>query len=387
MKKIVFIFLSFLCLNCFSQQYSKKWTNIDYAGDGKSYHQLDVYLPKVVKSTYPVVVYVYGSAWFSNNLKGSDMNTVGAALLNAGYAVVTPNHRSSGDSLFPAQINDIKAVVRFIRANSLAYNLDTAFIGISGSSSGGHLAALAGTSVGVADYTYDSIKMNIEGTIGGNSNYSSKVNAVCDWFGPTDLLLMDSCRGTKAYAEGQSPEEILIGCTKKNCGSKFVFANPITYIDPSDPPFLIFHGNADNVVPYCESQLLYDALHAAGVSSEFIIAPGGQHYTGTHTEANIKKMVDFFNGISKNDVSSSVPVSSTNNGKSISVIPINDELKIQGVDIASLLNYEIIDVKGRVIAREKISSDRVDVSRLKKGVYILKLYQKDSGEVSIKWVK
>jgi len=387
MKKIVFIFLSFFCLNCFSQQYSKKWTNIDYAGDGKSYHQLDVYLPKVVKSTYPVVVYVYGSAWFSNNLKGSDMNTVGAALLNAGYAVVTPNHRSSGDSLFPAQINDIKAVVRFIRANSLAYNLDTAFIGISGSSSGGHLAALTGTSVGVADYTYDSIKMNIEGTIGGNSNYSSKVNAVCDWFGPTDLLLMDSCRGTKAYAEGQSPEEVLIGCTKKNCGSKFVFANPITYIDPSDPPFLIFHGNADNVVPYCESQLLYDALHAAGVSSEFIIAPGGQHYTGTHTEANIKKMVDFFNGISKNDVSSSVPVSSTTNGKVISVTAINDELKIQGLDIACLLNYEIIDVKGRVIAREKISSDRVDVSRLKEGVYILKLYQKDSGEVSIKWVK
>ena len=387
MRKFVFIFLSFLCLNCFSQQYSKKWTNIDYVGDGKSYHQLDVYLPKVVKSTYPVVVYVYGSAWFSNNLKGSDMNTVGAALLNAGYAVVTPNHRSSGDSLFPAQINDIKAVIRFIRANSLAYNLDTAFIGISGSSSGGHLAALTGTSVGVADYTYDSIKMNIEGTIGGNSNYSSKVNAVCDWFGPTDLLLMDSCRGTKAYAEGQSPEEILIGCTKKNCGSKFVFANPITYIDPSDPPFLIFHGNADNVVPYCESQLLYDALHAAGVPSEFIIATGGQHYTGTHTEANIKKMIDFFNGISKNDITSSIPVSSTNNGKVISVTAINDELKIQGVDIASLLNYEIIDVKGRVIAREKISSDRVDVSRLKKGVYILKLYQKDSGEVSIKWVK
>lgn len=387
MKKIAFIFLSFLSLNCFSQQYSKKWTNIDYADDGKSYHQLDVYLPKVVKPTYPVVVYVYGSAWFSNNLKGSDMNTVGAALLNAGYAVVTPNHRSSGDSLFPAQINDIKAVIRFIRANSSAYNLDTSFIGISGSSSGGHLAALAGTSGGIVNYTYDSITMNIEGSLGRNLNYSSKVHAVCDWFGPTDLLLMDSCRGSIAYAEGQSPEETLIGCSKKNCESKFVFINPITFIDPTDPPFLIFHGNADNVVPYCESQLLYDALQTAKVPSEFIIAPGGQHYTGTHTEANIKKMVNFFNDVSKNDITSSVPISSNENGKTISVIAINDELKIQGVDIACLLSCEIIDVKGRVIAREKINSDKVNVSCLKEGVYILKLYLKDSSEVTIKFMK
>ena len=98
-------------------------------------------------------------------------------------------------------------------------------------------------------------------------------------------------------------------------------------------------------------------------------------------------MVDFFNGISKNDVSSSVPVSSTNNGKSISVIAINDELKIQGVDIACLLSCEIIDVKGRVIAREKINSDKVNVSCLKEGVYILKLYLKDSSEVTIKFMK
>jgi acetyl esterase/lipase len=386
MKTLAFIYLSFLYLSCYSQQYSKKWTNIDYVDDGKNYHMLDIYLPKVVKSKYPVIIYVYGSAWFSDNLKGSDMNTVGAALLNSGYAVVTPNHRSSSDSLFPAQIQDIKAVIRYVRANCITYNLDTSFIGISGSSSGGHLAALAGTSGGDLIYTYDSITMNIEGNLGKNINFSSKVHAVCDWFGPTDLLKMDSCRGSLAYAEGQSPEEILIGCSKKNCRSKFVFANPITYIDPSDPPFLIFHGDADNVVPYCESQLLFNALKAAEVSSDFIIVPGGQHYTNTHTEANFKKMVDFFNSISKNDIPNSIPMSNDTK-KTISSITINNELKIQGMDITCFLKYDILDISGNVINQNKISNDRIDISILKEGIYVLRLYKKDFSEISIKFIK
>jgi acetyl esterase/lipase len=387
MKKLAFIFLSFLYLSCYSQQYSKKWSNINYADDGKVYHMLDIYLPKIVKTNYPVIIYIYGSAWFSDNSKGSDMNTVGAALLNAGYAVVTPNHRSSGDSLFPAQIQDIKAVIRYVRENCATYNLDTAFIGISGSSSGGHLAALAATSGGITNYTYDSITMNIEGNLGGNTNFSSKVNAVCDWFGPTDLLLMDSCRGSMAYAEGSSPEEALIGCSKKNCRGKFVFANPITFIDPSDPPFLIFHGNADNVVPYCESQLLYDALQASGVSSEFIIAPGGQHYTNTHTEKNFKIMVEFFDSISKNDITGSIPILSNDNRKAVTLITLDNELKIQGIDISSFVKYDIVDISGNVICQNKISKDRIDISFLKEGMYLLTLYYKDLSEVSIKFIK
>ena len=387
MKSLAIIFFSLFYLSSYSQQYSKKWTNLDYADDGKNYHMLDIYLPKIAKSSYPVIIYIYGSAWFSDNSKGADMNTVGAALLNAGYAVVTPNHRSSSDSLFPAQIHDIKAAIRYVRANCTAYNLDTSFIGISGSSSGGHLAALAGTSCGVVDYTYDSITTNIEGKLGENTNFSSKVHAVCDWFGPTDLLLMDSCRGSMAYAEGKSPEEALVGCSKKNCRSKFVFINPITYIDPSDPPLLIFHGDADNVVPYCESQLLYNALQAAGVSSEFIIAPGGQHYTGTHTDANFKKMITFFNSISKNDITSSIPLPSNDDKNLISLISLNNELKIKGKDITCFLRYDIINMSGSVINQKKLTKDRIDISFLKEGVYMLKLYNKDFSEISFKFIK
>lgn len=94
---------------CFGQEYSQSWKNLNYAGDNNDYHALDIYLPKTVAQKYPVVVYVYGSAWLSNHSKGADLNTIGKALLDAGFAVVMPNHRSSIDAIFPAPINDIKA--------------------------------------------------------------------------------------------------------------------------------------------------------------------------------------------------------------------------------------------------------------------------------------
>ena len=112
---------------------SEKFTDINYAGDdGQVYHMLDIYLPKEVKDKYPVVVHIYGSAWGSNSSKGmADVNTIGQALLNAGYAVVCPNHRSIADGKWPAQVNDIKAVIRFIRANADKYKFDTSFIATS----------------------------------------------------------------------------------------------------------------------------------------------------------------------------------------------------------------------------------------------------------------
>ena len=125
---------------------SQKIADVDYAGDGQVYHKLDIYLPKVEKDTYPVVVHIYGSAWFSNNSKGmADLGTIVNALLDAGYAVVTPNHRSSQDAKFPAQIHDIKGVIRFVKANAAKYKFDPTFVAVSGFSSGGHLASLKAT--------------------------------------------------------------------------------------------------------------------------------------------------------------------------------------------------------------------------------------------------
>ena len=308
MKRSTIFVFSLVCISYFSQQYSKSWKDLDYVGDAMIYHRLDIYLPKVVKPTYPVVVVIYGSAWFGNNLKGSDLATFGKALLDAGFAIVMPNHRSSADAKFPAQINDIKAVIRFIRANAEQYQIDTTFIGITGSSSGGHLAALAGTSRFVKHYTIGSTTYDLEGNLGQYLTNSSAVDAVVDWFGPTDFLVMDSCGSGMVHDQVNSPESSLIGGPIQNNPDKCVLANPITYVDPNDPSFLILHGDADLLVPHCNSELLFAALQKANVPSQFVLVPGGQHGPGMFVDQYLKMMVDFFmteSGITKID---------TNNG-------------------------------------------------------------------------
>jgi acetyl esterase/lipase len=299
----IFIF-SLVCINCFSQQYSKSWKDLNYAGDEMEYHRLDIYLPKVEKPKYPAVIVIYGSAWFGNNLKGSDLATLGNALLDAGFAVITPNHRSSMDAKFPAQINDIKAVIRFIRANAEKYQIDTSFIGITGSSSGGHLAALAGTSGLVKKFTVDSTTADIEGNVGQYTTYSSSVDAVVDWFGPTDFLAMDSCGSTLVHNDSNSPESSLIGGPIQDNKDKCALANPITYVDANDPPFLIIHGDADPLVPHCQSELLFNALQKKNVPSQYVLVPNAQHGPGLFVEKYFKMMTDFFkmeSGITKVD--------------------------------------------------------------------------------------
>ena len=294
MKLPGIFFFCLLYINCFSQQYSKSWKDLNYAGDSLIYHMLDIYLPQVEKPAYPAVVLIYGSAWFGNNLKGFDLATLGKALLNAGFAVAAPNHRSSMDAKFPAQINDIKAVIRFIRANAEEYQIDTSFIGITGSSSGGHLAALAGTSGFVKQYSVGSITEDIEGDVGQYLKYNSSVDAVVDWFGPTDFLVMDTCGSQLVHNAADSPESNLIGGPIQDNKDRCELANPITYIDANDPPFLIFHGDADPLVPHCESELLFEALQKANVPSQFILVPGGKHGPGVLEEKYFKMMTDFF---------------------------------------------------------------------------------------------
>lgn len=295
MKKVTLLLMAIISLNIFSQEYSQCWKDVSYASDSAVYHKLDIYLPKLEKKTYPVVVYIYGSAWFSNRSKGADLNTVGKALLDAGFAVVMPNHRSSMDAKFPAPVNDIKAAIRFVRANADKYKFDTGFIGVSGSSSGGNMAAMAGTSRNVKQQTLGTAFVDIEGNVGPYTQYSSSVDAVVDWFGPTNMLVMDSCGGTDfIHNAANSPASAYIGGPIQENKEKCLLASPITYVDPSDPPFLIFHGDKDRVVPHCQSELLFDALQKAGVKSQFYLVPNGQHGPGVHVDANLKLMTDFF---------------------------------------------------------------------------------------------
>ena len=266
---------------------SQKFADIDYAGDGEVFHKLDIYLPKVEKATFPVVAHIYGSAWFSNNSKGvADLGTIVNALLDAGYAVVCPNHRSSMDAKFPAQINDIKGVLRFVRAHAAEYRFDTSFVAVSGFSSGGHLASLAATSSNLPA---------LEGEVGGNLNFSSAVDAACDWSGPVDLNYM-SCGGAQD-TWNHGPEEAVMGFSFKGNEEAFKFLNATTYITPDDPPVIIFHGTADNVVPSCQAPHFYGLLQDAGVDSELHMVEGGGHGMNMYTEETLSTMVMFLNRV------------------------------------------------------------------------------------------
>lgn len=279
-------------------EYSAKYADINYAGDENAYHTMDIYLPKVEKESYPVVVHIYGSAWFSNNSKGmADLGTIVQAYLNAGYAVVTPNHRSSSDAKYPAQIHDIKAVIRFIRGEAAKYKFDTSFIATSGFSSGGHLSSLAATTSNTKKTNVGEIEIDLEGNIGKYTDQSSAVNAACDWSGPIDLLNMD-CGGPRGMQ--MSPEEALLGCKIPGNEDTYKSLSPISYIDPSDPPIIIFHGTDDNVVPPCQGLELYNYLKMNKVETDITIVEKGGHGMNMYSEENLNKMVDFMNNVRNN---------------------------------------------------------------------------------------
>ncbi|MCQ2132304.1 MAG: alpha/beta hydrolase [Bacteroidaceae bacterium] len=276
---------------------SEKFIDVNYAGDDQAYHNLDIYLPKTDAKKFPVVVHIYGSAWFSNSSKGmADLGTIVNALLKAGYAVVCPNHRSSSDAKFPAQINDIKAVIRFIRGNADKYKFDTSFIATSGFSSGGHLSTLTATSGNVkSPVKVGKLEVDLEGKVGNYLKESSAVNACCDWSGPIDMFKMN-CDEPRKW--GGTPEEALVGHDYEDqYADNFKSISAITYIDKNDPPTIIFHGTDDNVVPCCQGQELYDELTKVGVKSSVTIVPGGGHGFNMYGDDNLKKMVDFLNDV------------------------------------------------------------------------------------------
>lgn len=275
---------------------SEKFIDLNYVGDEQVYHNLDVYIPKTAKPAngYPVVVHIYGSAWFSNSSKGmADLGTIVNELLKAGYAVVCPNHRSSMDAKYPAQIQDIKAVVRWVRGNAGKYHFDTNFIGTSGFSSGAHLASLCAATNGVKIAKSGETEMDIEGALGQYTNESSLVNACCEWSGPIDLMNMD-CDGIKK--NHPAPEDNLMGFEYQGHEDAFNLLSPIYFLNEKTVPIFVNHGLKDNVVPSCQGQEFFNALVDAkveGACSHF--EDEGGHGFNMYSEGNLAEMVKFFN--------------------------------------------------------------------------------------------
>ena len=271
---------------------SQEWKDVNYAGDDKPFHTCDIYLPKKEQAAYPVVIHIYGSAWFSNSSKGmADLGTIVRSLLDAGFAVVCPNHRSSMDAKWPAQLHDIKAVVRFVRGEAKKYKFDTSFIATSGFSSGGHLSSVTAMTSGTAKATVGSINIDLEGSVGPYTSELSSVNAACDWSGPVDLTTMDC--GDHMQMGDNSPEDVLLDSKLSKEPDKYLSLSATTYVDRNDPPLIIFHGEKDNVVPCCQGKHFFEVLKAAGVRTEATFEPEGGHGMGMYSDENLKKMTDF----------------------------------------------------------------------------------------------
>jgi len=237
--------------------------DLPYVSDGHERHRLDLYLPND-RNDLPLIIYIHGGAW----LAGSKDRPVPLPFLAEGYAVASINYRLSQHALFPAQIEDCKAAVRWLRANAGRYGLDPNRFAAWGESAGGHLAALLGTAGDANQFD-----------VGENLAVSSRVQAVVDFFGPTDLLQMDAHRlpGGQVHNTADSPESRLVGGPVQENKEKAIAANPITYVTKDDPPFLIVHGDADPLVPHHQSELLEAALKKAGVPVTFYTVKGGGH--------------------------------------------------------------------------------------------------------------
>jgi acetyl esterase/lipase len=218
--------------------------------------KLDIYFP-ASGGPWPVVIYVHGGSWRElDKAEG-----VGWSYLNDyGFVVVSVNYRlASYDVKFPAMIEDVKCAVRFLRAHASEYNLDPDHIGAIGASAGGHLVALLGTSDTSAGWD-----------VGEYLDQSSRVQAVITMAGLSDFTrdMYDGISMAIYFAFGQLPG--------KNTPAN-VAASPVTYITPDDPPFLIFHGSEDGVVPLDQAQVLNERLTAAGVPSTLVVVQNGQH--------------------------------------------------------------------------------------------------------------
>ncbi len=232
-------------------------TDLVYA-TASANQKLDLYLPPTGAGPFPCVVWIHGGGWSSGD-KSLAPGAPQFGLLARGYAVASINYRFSSEAIFPAQIYDVKAALRFLRGNAASYGLDKNRVAVWGFSSGGHLAALAGTSGGVSA---------LEDPGQGNAAESSRVQAVIDWSGPIDFLQLDAEAAADGcppydgtgYDSPSSPVSLLIGALISDRPDLVQFANPITYISVDDPPFFIEHGTQDCYVAYQQSQLLHDAL-------------------------------------------------------------------------------------------------------------------------------
>jgi acetyl esterase/lipase len=258
---------------------TKVMHDLAYVTGGHERQKLDLFLPAGAKQL-PLVVWIHGGGWQN----GSKTGTAAVSVLARGYAVASINYRLSSHAIFPALIEDCKAAIRWLRVHASEYGYDGTRIGVWGSSAGGHLVAMLGVTGDVKEFER-----------GENLTVSSRVQAVVDFYGPTELHQMDAQKNqysTMHHDAPDSPEAKLIGGPLQSNVDKSRRASPITYAAKSNAPILIVHGDADPLVPLPQSEKFLKALQNAQVDASLYVVKGGGH--GGFKDPEVDRLVVAF---------------------------------------------------------------------------------------------
>ncbi|NNJ27270.1 alpha/beta hydrolase [Alienimonas chondri] len=260
--------------------------DLAYVPDGHQKQKLDLYLPErtdeAKAAPRPLIVWVHGGGW-----RGGSKNQcppLRAGFVDRGYAVASVGYRLSAAAPFPAQIEDCRAALRWLRAHADEYGLDKNRIGVWGSSAGGHLVALMGTAGDETSFD-----------VGEHKDVSPRVQAICDFYGPSDLAAFLAMPGYERQGERPgSPVYALLGGPLSEKADLARKASPITYVSKDDPPFLILHGAEDRTVPLDQSERLHKALKDAGVESTLVTLPEAGHGGRDFNQPEIQEQIGTF---------------------------------------------------------------------------------------------
>lgn len=237
---------------------------IEYARFGETPLLLDLFLPAEISRPVPVIVWVHGGAWRS----GSRSDVPVAGLVNNGFAIASIDYRLSPVARFPAQVHDIKAAIRYLRAHAEEFKFDPARFVIAGSSAGGHLAALVGVTNG---------HPVLEGTVGEHRRQSSDVQAIVSFYGASDLTTILSQSTPHGLSVRVPALQLLLGGQPDQQPDLARLASPVMHIDQRDPPLMLIHGDQDPQMPLQQSAELASAYEKAGLPVRFRVVSGGLH--------------------------------------------------------------------------------------------------------------
>lgn len=253
--------------------------DIVYAEAGGKQLLLDLYMPAAIKSPY-LIVWVHGGAWSSGSKESPPLG-----LLPAGYALASINYRLSGEAPFPACIYDIKAAIRFLRGNAKKYGYRADKIIIWGSSAGGHLVALVGTT---------NKDPSLEGDLGNYKNESSSVQIILDFYGPTDFLTILDQSTPHGISVRVPALTALLGKPVEQVPDIARKASPVFQVDSTDPPLLIVHGDQDNQVPVNQSIELMEAYKKRGLPVQLEFIAGAGHGGAVYNKEEVLGIVKKF---------------------------------------------------------------------------------------------